>query len=75
MDNALTVQLQHGGGQEKIWSQGEKSRGIWMATEVTFHTARPAQVSSARGRKGGRVRVEEEEEGKSPKKTHTHVHT
>lgn len=44
MDNALTVQLQHSGGQEKIWSQGEKSRGIWMATEVTFHTSKPTQV-------------------------------
>lgn len=52
MDNALTVQLQHSGGQEKIWSQGEKSRGIWMATEVTFHTSKPAQVSRARGGKG-----------------------
>lgn len=44
MENALTVHLQHGGGREKIWSQGERSRGIWIATQVTFQTSKPAEV-------------------------------
>ncbi|XP_038590676.1 MAM domain-containing protein 2-like isoform X2 [Micropterus salmoides] len=44
-DRALTVYLQQqSGSQEKIWTQGEKSRGIWIATDVTFQTSRPAKV-------------------------------
>ncbi|XP_034458883.1 MAM domain-containing protein 2-like isoform X2 [Hippoglossus hippoglossus] len=44
-DQALAVYLQQSGGsQEKIWSQGEKSRGIWIAADVTFHTSQPAKV-------------------------------
>lgn len=58
MENALTVHLQHSGGREKIWSQGEKSRGIWMATEVTFQTSKSAQVRArARIREGRAWRV------------------
>ncbi|XP_047426075.1 MAM domain-containing protein 2-like [Mugil cephalus] len=45
-DQALAVYLQQqrGGSQEKIWTQGEKSRGIWIAADVTFQTPRPAKV-------------------------------
>nr|XP_057918491.1 MAM domain-containing protein 2-like isoform X1 [Doryrhamphus excisus]XP_057918499.1 MAM domain-containing protein 2-like isoform X1 [Doryrhamphus excisus] len=43
-DQALAVYLQQGSSQEKIWTQGEKSRGIWIATDVTFHTSQPAKV-------------------------------
>lgn len=46
-DSALTVYLQQqqSSSQEKIWTQGEKSRGIWIATDVTFQTSQPAKVS------------------------------
>lgn len=43
-ESALRVYLQHSGGQEKIWTQGEKSKGIWIATDVTFQTSQPAKV-------------------------------
>ncbi|XP_059214570.1 MAM domain-containing protein 2-like [Centropristis striata] len=44
-DQALAVYLQQqSGSQEKIWTQGEKSRGIWISTDVTFQTAAPAKV-------------------------------
>ncbi|XP_035464503.1 MAM domain-containing protein 2 isoform X2 [Scophthalmus maximus] len=44
-DQALAVFLQRqSGSQEKIWTQGEKSRGIWIATDVTFQTSQPAKV-------------------------------
>lgn len=45
-DSALVVYLQQqqSGSQEKIWTQGEKSRGIWIAADVTFQTSRPAKV-------------------------------
>ncbi|XP_053196560.1 MAM domain-containing protein 2-like [Scomber japonicus] len=43
-EQALIVYLQHSSGQEKIWTLGEKSRGIWIATDVTFQTSQPAQV-------------------------------
>lgn len=33
------------GSQEKIWTQGEKSRGIWIAADVTFQTSWPVKVS------------------------------
>ncbi|KAK2888543.1 MAM domain-containing protein 2-like isoform X2 [Channa argus] len=45
---ALAVYLQSkqngSSSQEKIWTQGEKSRGIWMATDVTFQTLQPVKV-------------------------------
>ncbi|KAI3361945.1 hypothetical protein L3Q82_012299, partial [Scortum barcoo] len=44
-ERALVVYLQHqNGSQEKIWTQGEKSRGIWIATDVTFQISQPAKV-------------------------------
>ncbi|XP_044030229.1 MAM domain-containing protein 2-like [Siniperca chuatsi] len=45
-DRALTVYLQQqqSSSQEKIWTQGEKSRGIWIATDVTFQTTQPAKL-------------------------------
>lgn len=49
-EQALTVYLQQqqqqqrSGGQEKIWTQGERSRGIWIATDITFQTTQPAKV-------------------------------
>ncbi|XP_034752682.1 MAM domain-containing protein 2-like [Etheostoma cragini] len=45
MDQALTVYLQHSSRQEKIWTQGEKSRGIWITTDITFQTSQPARVA------------------------------
>uniref|UniRef100_A0A7N8YN43 MAM domain-containing protein 2-like n=1 Tax=Mastacembelus armatus TaxID=205130 RepID=A0A7N8YN43_9TELE len=42
---ALTVYLeQQSSSQETIWTQGEKSRGIWIAADVTFQTSQPAKV-------------------------------
>ncbi|XP_028274030.1 MAM domain-containing protein 2-like [Parambassis ranga] len=45
-DQALAVYLvqQQSGSQEKIWTQGEKSRGIWIAADVTFQTSQPAKM-------------------------------
>ncbi|KAM7369321.1 hypothetical protein PAMP_013597 [Pampus punctatissimus] len=43
-DQALAVYLQQSSGQEKIWTQAEKSRGIWIGTDVTFQTSQPAKV-------------------------------
>uniref|UniRef100_A0A673AEX8 MAM domain containing 2 n=1 Tax=Sphaeramia orbicularis TaxID=375764 RepID=A0A673AEX8_9TELE len=45
-DQALAVYLQQqqSGSQEKIWTQGERSRGIWIATDITFQTSKPAKV-------------------------------
>lgn len=46
-DQALTVYLQQqqqSSSQEKIWTQGEKSRGIWITADVTFQTSKPAKV-------------------------------
>ncbi|XP_049909646.1 MAM domain-containing protein 2-like [Epinephelus moara] len=46
-DQALTVYLQplqQSSSQEKIWTQGERSRGIWITTDVTFQTSQPAKV-------------------------------
>ncbi|XP_056147136.1 MAM domain-containing protein 2-like [Lampris incognitus] len=44
-DQALTVYLQQQTGtQEKIWTQGAKSRGIWIATDLTFQTSQPSKV-------------------------------
>ncbi|XP_008274608.1 MAM domain-containing protein 2-like [Stegastes partitus] len=45
-DQALAVYLlqQQSGGKERIWTQGEKSRGIWIAADVTFQTTQPAKV-------------------------------
>ncbi|XP_078144605.1 MAM domain-containing protein 2-like [Centroberyx gerrardi] len=44
-DQALAVYLQHQTNtQEKIWTQGEKSRGIWVATDVTLQTSKPSKL-------------------------------
>ncbi|KAM3600102.1 uncharacterized protein V6R79_017581 [Siganus canaliculatus] len=45
-DRALTVYLeqQQSGSQDKIWTQGERSRGIWIATDVTFQTSQAAKL-------------------------------
>ncbi|KAE8284827.1 Thyroid hormone-induced protein B Precursor [Larimichthys crocea] len=44
-DRALAVYLQQrNNSQEKIWTQAEKSRGIWIAADVTFQTSQPAKV-------------------------------
>uniref|UniRef100_A0A3B4XNT8 MAM domain-containing protein n=1 Tax=Seriola lalandi dorsalis TaxID=1841481 RepID=A0A3B4XNT8_SERLL len=43
-DQALAVYLQQSSSQEKIWTQGERSRGIWIATDITFQTSQPAKV-------------------------------
>lgn len=43
-DQALAVYLQQGSSQERIWTQGEKSRGIWITTDITFQTSKPAKV-------------------------------
>lgn len=46
MQSVLTVYLQqlHSGSLEKIWTQGEKSREIWIAADVTFQTSQLAKV-------------------------------
>lgn len=47
-DQALAVYLQQqqqSSSQEKIWTQGENSRGFWITTDVTFQTSQPAKVS------------------------------
>ncbi|XP_072228472.1 MAM domain-containing protein 2-like [Leuresthes tenuis] len=46
-EQALTVYLlqQQSGSQEKIWTQAEKSRGIWIAADVTFQPSQPAKVA------------------------------
>ncbi|XP_033951588.1 MAM domain-containing protein 2-like [Pseudochaenichthys georgianus] len=43
-DQALAVYLQQGSSQERIWTQGEKSRGIWITADVTFQTSKPAKM-------------------------------
>lgn len=45
-DQALTVYLQGQSGAtlDRIWTQGERSRGIWIATDITFQSAQPAKV-------------------------------
>ncbi|XP_035524535.1 MAM domain-containing protein 2-like [Morone saxatilis] len=45
-DRALAVYLENRQNlnREKIWTQGEKSRGIWIATDVTFQTTEHARV-------------------------------
>uniref|UniRef100_A0A8C6SB82 MAM domain-containing protein n=1 Tax=Neogobius melanostomus TaxID=47308 RepID=A0A8C6SB82_9GOBI len=42
--HALSVYLQRGRVQEKIWTQGEKSRGIWIQGDVSFTTSGPSKV-------------------------------
>lgn len=46
-DQALAVYLlqQPSGSQEKIWTQAERLRGVWIAADVTFQTSQPAKVS------------------------------
>lgn len=43
-EQALSVYLQQGGAQEKIWTQGEKSRGIWIQGDVSFTTSTTSKV-------------------------------
>ncbi|XP_041706071.2 MAM domain-containing protein 2 [Coregonus clupeaformis] len=45
-DQALTVYLQDQSGitQERIWTQNDKSRGVWIATEITFQSPHVANV-------------------------------
>ncbi|XP_047229265.1 MAM domain-containing protein 2-like isoform X2 [Girardinichthys multiradiatus] len=44
-EQALAVYLlQQGGKREKIWTQAEKSRGIWILADVTFQTSQPAKM-------------------------------
>uniref|UniRef100_A0A1A7X1X4 MAM domain containing 2b n=1 Tax=Iconisemion striatum TaxID=60296 RepID=A0A1A7X1X4_9TELE len=44
-EQALTVYLlQQSGKQEKIWTQAERSREIWIAADVTFQTSVPAKM-------------------------------
>ncbi|KAM9820217.1 MAM domain-containing protein 2-like [Neosynchiropus ocellatus] len=43
-EQTLSVFLQHGTSHETIWTLGEKSRGIWIASDVTFQTAQPSKV-------------------------------
>uniref|UniRef100_A0A3Q0SL48 MAM domain containing 2 n=1 Tax=Amphilophus citrinellus TaxID=61819 RepID=A0A3Q0SL48_AMPCI len=45
-DQALAVYLlqQPSGTQEKIWTQAERLRGVWIAADVTFQTSQPAKV-------------------------------
>lgn len=44
-DQALAVYLQQPrGAQEKVWTQGEKSRGLWITVDATFMTSQPAKV-------------------------------
>ncbi|XP_071390203.1 MAM domain-containing protein 2-like [Centroberyx affinis] len=44
-DQALAIYLQHQTStQEKIWTQGEKSRGVWVATDVTLQTSKPSKL-------------------------------
>uniref|UniRef100_A0A3Q3B100 MAM domain containing 2 n=1 Tax=Kryptolebias marmoratus TaxID=37003 RepID=A0A3Q3B100_KRYMA len=57
-EQALAVYLlqQQDGRQEKIWSQAERSRGIWISADVTFQTTQPAKVRGSERRKcGGRT--------------------
>ncbi|XP_061590486.1 MAM domain-containing protein 2-like isoform X1 [Cololabis saira] len=46
-DQALAVYLlqQQSGGQEKIWTQAEKSRGIWIAADITFQVSQPSKMA------------------------------
>ncbi|XP_070408653.1 MAM domain-containing protein 2 isoform X1 [Nothobranchius furzeri] len=44
-EQALAVYLlQQSSKQEKIWTQSERSRAIWIAAEVTFQTSLPAKM-------------------------------
>ncbi|XP_072310698.1 MAM domain-containing protein 2-like isoform X2 [Eucyclogobius newberryi] len=43
-EQALSVYLQQGLVQQKIWTQGEKSRGIWIQGDVSFTTSSPSKV-------------------------------
>lgn len=45
-DQALAIYLQDSNSitKERIWTQGAKSRNIWIATEVTFQSVKPAKV-------------------------------
>lgn len=43
-EQALSVFLQQGQLQERIWTQAERSRGIWIQGDVSFTTSIPAKV-------------------------------
>ncbi|KAM4634399.1 MAM domain-containing protein 2-like [Polymixia lowei] len=44
-DQALAIYLQYQTStQERIWALGEKSRGLWIATDITFQTSHPAKL-------------------------------
>jgi hypothetical protein len=45
-EQALVVYLQHQSSkkQEKVWTQGERSKGIWIANDITFQTTQPSKV-------------------------------
>ncbi|XP_067114255.1 MAM domain-containing protein 2-like [Osmerus mordax] len=45
-DQALEVYLQDqaSASLDRIWTQGERSRGIWVSSDVTFQIAQPAKV-------------------------------
>ncbi|XP_029565331.1 MAM domain-containing protein 2 [Salmo trutta] len=45
-DQALTVYLQDQSGitQDRIWTQNDKSRGVWIATDITFQSPQAAKV-------------------------------
>ncbi|KAK7895731.1 hypothetical protein WMY93_021056 [Mugilogobius chulae] len=43
-EQALSVYLQQGLVQHKIWTQAEKSRGIWIQGDVSFTTSSPSKV-------------------------------
>ena len=46
-EQALVVYVQHQTSkkQEKVWIQGERSKGIWIANDITFQTTQPSKVS------------------------------
>ncbi|CAL8387057.1 unnamed protein product [Boreogadus saida] len=45
-EQALVVYLQHQSSkkQEKVWTQGERSKGIWIANDITFQTTQPSKL-------------------------------
>lgn len=48
-DQALEVYLQDqaSASLDRIWTQGERSRGIWVASDVTFQITQPAKVKQS----------------------------
>lgn len=54
------LQQQQSGSQEKIWAQGEKSKGIWIAADVTFQTSWPAKVRIKKKKENQQTHEEKE---------------